>query len=173
MTLFWFTYNWLWKTKKTDMIWGSGWEKYFIKNAANVGSQICHVLSRSSHPSLHQKGFDLCVLSWNRTALQELLEPQRNRWSKRHSAHNESRPHLQRHLAPRLFTTMVPATMSYTVLLCWKNRRVTKAGKRKAMEKFLLNARMVDLTREKITTVKNGAPLGQYVQNTLVHTANY
>lgn len=86
-----------------------------------------------------------------RTALQALSEPQRNRWSKRHSAHNKSRPCLERHLAPRLFTTMVPATMSYTVLLCWKNRSVTKAGKRKAMEKFLLNALMVDLMRGKGT----------------------
>lgn len=35
--------------------------------------------------------------------------------------------------------------MSYTVLLCWKKRRVMKTGKRKAMEKFLLSARTADL----------------------------
>ena len=35
--------------------------------------------------------------------------------------------------------------MSYTVLLCWKKRRVMKTGKRKAMEKFLLRARTVEL----------------------------
>lgn len=49
------------------------------------------------------------------------------------------------YLALRRCTTMVPATMSYTVLLCWKKSSVTKTGKRKAMEKFLLSARTVDL----------------------------
>lgn len=44
---------------------------------------------------------------------------------------------------------MVPATMSYTVLLCWKKSSVMKTGKRKAMEKFLLSARTVDLCRRR------------------------
>lgn len=49
------------------------------------------------------------------------------------------------YLAPLRCTTIVPATMSYTVLLCWKKRRVMKTGKRNAMEKFLLSARTVEL----------------------------
>lgn len=53
------------------------------------------------------------------------------------------------YLARLRWTTMVPATMSYTVLLCWKKRRVMKTGKRKAMEKFLLSARTVDLREMK------------------------
>lgn len=53
------------------------------------------------------------------------------------------------YLALRRWTTMVPATMSYTVLLCWKKSSVMKTGKRKAMEKFLLSARTVDLQRWK------------------------
>lgn len=44
---------------------------------------------------------------------------------------------------------MVPATTSYTVLLCWKKRSVMKTGKRKAMEKFLLSARTVDLRKRR------------------------
>lgn len=63
------------------------------------------------------------------------------------------------YLALLRWTTMVPATMSYTVLLCWKKSSVMKTGKRKAMEKFLLSARTVDLRRietrectEKITS---------------------
>ena len=52
-------------------------------------------------------------------------------------------PHY--YLAPLRWTTIVPATMSYTVLLCWKKSRVMKTGNRKAMEKFLLRARTVDL----------------------------
>lgn len=39
--------------------------------------------------------------------------------------------------------------MSYTVLLCWKKSSVMKTGKRKAMEKFLLSARTVDLCRRR------------------------
>ena len=53
------------------------------------------------------------------------------------------------HLAAERLTTMVPATMSYTVLLCWKNSSVMKAGKKKAMEKFLFRALMVDLQGER------------------------
>lgn len=48
------------------------------------------------------------------------------------------------HLAPLRRTTMVPATMSYTVLLCWKKSSVMKTGKRNAMDKFLFKARTVD-----------------------------
>ncbi len=55
------------------------------------------------------------------------------------------------YLPPLRWTTMVPATMSYTVLLCWKKRRVMKTGKRKAMEKFLLSARTVDLLKTEET----------------------
>lgn len=40
---------------------------------------------------------------------------------------------------------MVPATMSYTVLLCWKKSSVMKTGKRNAIERFLFKARTVDL----------------------------
>lgn len=53
-----------------------------------------------------------------------------------------------RHLALERLTTIVPATISYTVLLCWKNRSVMKAGKKKAIEKFLFKARTVDLQRK-------------------------
>lgn len=63
-----------------------------------------------------------------------------------------SRP-LLHHLTLEHLTTMVPATISYTVLLCWKNRSVMKAGKKKAMEKFLFKARTVDLWRETVTVV--------------------
>lgn len=52
------------------------------------------------------------------------------------------------HLAPVRLTTIVPATMSYTVLLCWKKKTVMKAGNKKAMEKFLFKARTVDLKRD-------------------------
>lgn len=55
---------------------------------------------------------------------------------------NTTPPH---HLTLERFTTMVPATISYTVLLCWKKRSVMKAGKKKAIEKFLFKARMADL----------------------------
>ncbi|TNN86013.1 hypothetical protein EYF80_003857 [Liparis tanakae] len=51
------------------------------------------------------------------------------------------------YLAPLRWTTMVPATMSYTVLLCWKKRSVMKTGKRNAMEKFLFRARTAELRR--------------------------
>lgn len=59
---------------------------------------------------------------------------------------------MRDYVPPLHWTTMVPATMSYTVLLCWKKRSVMKTGKRKAMEKFLLSARTVDLRNTKITT---------------------
>lgn len=52
---------------------------------------------------------------------------------------------MRDYVPPLHWTTMVPATTSYTVLLCWKKRSVMKTGKRKAMEKFLLSARTVDL----------------------------
>lgn len=52
------------------------------------------------------------------------------------------------HLTLERFTTIVPATISYTVLLCWKKRSVMKAGKKKAMEKFLFKARTADLWEE-------------------------
>lgn len=55
---------------------------------------------------------------------------------------------------------MVPATTSYTVLLCWKKRRVMKTGKRNAMEKFLLSARTVDL-RKRRNTVMDRFPPGK------------
>ena len=55
------------------------------------------------------------------------------------------------HLAPVRLTTMVPATMSYTVLLCWKNSSVMNAGKKKAMEKFLFRALMVELQEKRQT----------------------
>ena len=60
------------------------------------------------------------------------------------------------YLPPLRWTTMVPATMSYTVLLCWKKRRVMKTGKRKAMEKFLLSARTVELWKRKGTKQNRG-----------------
>lgn len=60
------------------------------------------------------------------------------------------------YLPPLRWTTMVPATMSYTVLLCWKKRRVMKTGKRKAMEKFLLSARTVELGKTKGTKQNRG-----------------
>lgn len=53
------------------------------------------------------------------------------------------------HLSLFLLTTIVPATISYTVLLCWKKSSVINAGKKNAMEKFLFRARMVDLREER------------------------
>lgn len=77
------------------------------------------------------------------------------------------------HLSLCLLTTIVPATMSYTVLLCWKKRSVINAGKKKAMEKFLFNALTVDLqkinkklkvgkTTFVVTLFKNGKKWLQY-----------
>lgn len=60
---------------------------------------------------------------------------------------NQAAEPARDYLSPLHWTTMVPATTSYTVLLCWKKRRVMKTGKRKAMEKFLLSARTVDLQK--------------------------
>lgn len=75
----------------------------------------------------------------------------------------ESKPcsSLDGHLARLRFTTMVPATMSYTVLLCWKKRRVMKAGKKKAMEKFLLRARTVDADRVTLDAGTTSTRLGR------------
>lgn len=63
---------------------------------------------------------------------------------------------LLHHLTLERLTTIVPATISYTVLLCWKNRSVMKAGKKKAIEKFLFKARTVDLQRETETVITMG-----------------
>lgn len=64
---------------------------------------------------------------------------------------------MRDYLPPLRCTTMVPATMSYTLLLCWKKRSVMKTGKRKAMEKFLLSARTVELwtTKKKKQVIFN------------------
>lgn len=56
---------------------------------------------------------------------------------------------------------MVPATMSYTVLLCWKKRRVIKTGKRKAMEKFLFNARTVEAEKDTLDAGTTRTQLGR------------
>lgn len=76
-----------------------------------------------------------------------------------HQHRTHFRP-LLHHLTLEHLTTMVPATISYTVLLCWKNRSVMKAGKKKAMEKFLFKARTVDLWRETVTVVTTERPTG-------------
>lgn len=62
---------------------------------------------------------------------------------------------LSHHLTLERFTTIVPATISYTVLLCWKKRSVMKAGKKKAIEKFLFKARTADLWEE-TETIRTG-----------------
>lgn len=100
-----------------------------------------------------------CTVTWQ--CLQVLCRWARCMLSHQHWTH--SRP-LVHHLTLEHFTTMVPATISYTVLLCWKNRSVMKAGKKKAMEKFLFKARTVDLQREMvrvITTDKRRRKQGQ------------
>lgn len=67
---------------------------------------------------------------------------------------------LQHHLTLERLTTIVPATISQTVLLCWKKRSVMKAGKKKAMEKFLFKARTVDAERETFVAGTTSTLLG-------------
>lgn len=69
------------------------------------------------------------------------------------------------HLSLFLLTTIVPATISYTVLLCWKKSSVINAGKKNAMEKFLFRARMVDLREERYNNIRDYTSLQANCEN--------